>query len=417
MNIIIANNFYCNEGGVEIYISSLGNLLQKFGHNVYFFVTDKRPYINENIQDIQFFPKYTDISSISLKNILSFLLNPFYFYNREAEKKMLNYIKKTKPDIIHLNSISRYLSPSIIKACKLNNIPTVMTIHDGFLACPDAALLMKSEFYCKSMPCIKGNVLHCIKNKCNDKNFFKSLVSAGEFFFRKIHKLYDKIDLFICPSQAIFDLALSAGIKSEKLRLIYNFVDDSVFNIETQKKNGDYFLFVGRLVKVKGLKYLLQAMKNLPDIQLKIIGTGPEESNLKDLAKQLNLYNVEFLGFKEGQELAESYKNCIATIIPSNYLEAFGLTIIESFCYGKPVIGSKIGGISEIIQNDVNGKLFQVGNVAELTMAIKNMYDNQHETKLLGEKAKEDAKKYNSSLYYSKLEDVYKQLLNMEANK
>lgn len=414
MNIIIANNFYCNDGGVETYISSLGNLLKKFGHNVHFFVTDKTPYIDEKVKNSEFFPKYKDISSLSLKDIPSFLLNPYYFYNKEAEKKMINYIKKIKPDIIHLNSISRYLSPSIINACKLNNIPTVMTIHDGFLACPDVALLMKSEFYCKKAPCKNGNILHCIKNKCNDKNLFKSCVSASEFLFRKIHKLYDKIDIFICPSQAIFDLALNAGIKKEKLRLIYNFIDDSILNIEAENTNEDYFLFVGRLVTVKGLNYLLQAMKELPDIKLKIVGTGPEENNLKTLAKQLNLCNVEFLGYKEGKELAENYKNCIATIIPSTYLEAFGLTVIESFAYGKPVIGSNIGGISETIQNDINGKLFEVGNVTELTIAIRDMYDNQSKTEALGEKAKEDVKKYASNLYYSGLERVYKELMDME---
>lgn len=416
MKILMVNNFYSNVGGVETYISSLADLLKKFSHEVYFFAVDKKPYIDEKIEYTHFFPAYKEFASMGLKDLPEFLTNPFYFYNFEAKIKLDKFLKEIKPDIVHLNSISRYLSPSVIASCKKYKIPIVMTLHDGFFACPDVALLIKSETYCKDALCKKGNILPCVINKCNDKSLLKSVVSASEFFFRKIHKLYDKVDVFICPSRAIYDLALSSGIKKEKLNLVPNFIDESYFNIASSEENKGYFLYVGRLEPVKGLNFLLEAMKNLPEINLKIVGTGSEEDNLKELARKLELTNVEFLGFKTGEELEKCYLDSIATIIPSIYLEAFGLTVIESFAYSKPVIGSKIGGIGEIIQNGVNGKLFEVANIEQLTTAIKDMYVNQDETKKMAKSAKGSIHKYNSASYYKQLDTIYKKLTGEKIN-
>lgn len=188
-----------------------------------------------------------------------------------------------------------------------------------------------------------------------------------------------------------------------------NFVDDSKFDIKPVFENKGYFLYVGRLSKEKGCHYLLEAMSKLDDkVELHIVGYGNEEENLKEQAKKLNLKNVHFLGFRTGSELEEEFKNCIATILPCNWFESFGLTIVESFVYGKPAIASKVGGIPELVENNETGIVFEPGNVEELTLAINRLSTNPELAVQMGQKARIKAETlYRQDLYYSKLIEIY----------
>ncbi|OGI26519.1 MAG: hypothetical protein A2287_08885 [Candidatus Melainabacteria bacterium RIFOXYA12_FULL_32_12] len=406
MKIMLVNNFFSKVGGAENSTNRTGQILAQKGHKVFFFATDKKPYFEENYKYAEYFPEYIDFSSLSKSQYPGYIFNPTYFYNFEAENKLNLYLKKVKPDIVHCNCINYYLSPSILRACYKNNIPIVMTLRDAFLSCPDVGLLYKSETYCQKVLCASGNPVQCIYNKCNDKSLIKSLISATEFALRKIHRLYDKVSVFICPSKALLELAVKSGIPREKLVHINNFIDDSYFKAEPEYSNKGYFLYAGRLVKEKGVHYLLEAMRKIPDIELHIVGSGLEENNLKQLAS--NLPNVKFLGFKSGQDLENEYKNCIASIIPSNYFEAFGLSIIESFAYGKPVIGSNIGAIPEIIENDKNGIIFESENPDDLTQAVKKLHSNPDLVDKMGKNGRLKAKSlYTPEAYYSKLIEVY----------
>ncbi|HBH17654.1 MAG TPA: hypothetical protein DDX14_01670, partial [Cyanobacteria bacterium UBA9579] len=208
MKILLINNFFSKVGGAENSTNRTGKILRDKGHEVYFFSTDKKPYFEENYEYAKYFPKYIDFSDLPKSNFLRFIFNPSYFYNFEAEYKLNHYLNDVKPDVVHCNCITYYLSPSVIRACHKNNIPIVMTLRDAFMSCPDVGLIYKSENYCKDTHCATGNPLPCILNKCNDKSLLKSCVSATEFALRKIHRLFDKVSMFICPSNALLELAV-----------------------------------------------------------------------------------------------------------------------------------------------------------------------------------------------------------------
>ncbi|MFH0701999.1 MAG: glycosyltransferase family 4 protein [bacterium] len=406
MKILILHNLFCYFGGAENSIYKEANLLRKNGHEIFFFSTNKQPFFEKDYKYAEYFPEYIDYKFLSKIQALKNIFKPFY--NFEAEHKLDLFLKKIKPDIVHAQNIYYYLTPSVLKACYKNNIPIVMTLCDSRLLCPSGTLRIKDEYYCKNTLCVSGNPLFCLLNKCKEKNLKQSLMVTAEYLLRKIHKLYDGISVFICISEAVFELALKAGIKKEKLVLINNFIDDSLLEVQPEYGNKGYFLFTGRLSKEKGVHYLLEAMSRLPKIKLHIVGNGPEEENLKKQAKKLNLSNIKFLGFKSGKELEQEYKNCIATILPCNWFEAFGLTIIESFTYGKPVIASNIGAIPEIIENHKNGITFEPGNVDKLANAIEKFYLNNDLAVEMGKNGRIKAEiKYNSEAHYSKLMKIY----------
>ena len=398
-------------GGAESYIASLSKLLKENGHEVFFFSTDYKPFLEENYEYTDFFPKYTRHSDLHPSQYPKYLLK--IFYNYETERKLNELLKKIKPDIVHASSVFHHLTASFINPCYKNKIPIIMSMHGCEVLCPAKTLIFKGSHICKGEFCIKGNPLPCIVNKCEKQKLLNSFVVTVEFLLAGLTGLRKKTACFICPGQAMFDLALRAGIKRDKLAIINNFLDEKYFAIEPEYGNKGYFLYAGRLSKEKGIEYLLEAMSRLPETKLHIAGRGPYEKSLKELALKLNLNNVEFLGFKTGMELENEYKYCIAGILPSNCFETFGLTIAEAFAYGKPSIASNIGGIPEVIDNNINGILFEPGDVDALTDAIKTLNENPDLAVKFGKNGRSKAENtYNQQIHYQKLIQLYTSVLN-----
>ncbi len=406
MKILHINNFFTKEGGAEKVMYETALLFKEKGHEIFFFATDKQPYFEKNYEYAVFFPKFIDYSAISKIQRIKHLFRPFY--NFEAEKKLDKYIKKIKPDIVHCHNIYYHLTPSVLNICKKHKIPTVMTIHDIRLMCPACTLLFKADNYCEKELCIGGNPMHCVINCCKDKNLIASYVVAFENCFKTIHKLYDNISCFICTTNPVLELAERAGIKKQKLALIPLFLNNKYFEISSDFSNKGYLLYCGRIIKDKGLDFLLQTMAKLPDIKLHIVGTGDEKTNLEKLKQDLNLDNVEFFNYLSGKELEEQYKNCLATIMPSKLFETFGLSSLESFAYGKPVIANKRGGISDIV-NEKNGIFYEYGNTKSLLNAIKMLHKTPELAVKMGANGRFFAETiFNSKQYYNNLINLYK---------
>lgn len=393
MKILLVNNtFGFFGGGSEKATIETGKILHNKGHKVFYFASDRKPFLEENYEFGTFFPKNS-------KKI---------FYNLEAKSKLDLLLKRIKPDIVHMNCFQHNLTSSVLHTCRDNNVPVVHTFHDSIFACP-AGTLTKKGILCREKDCIKGNPIPCIKNRCFNGSLLKSAISAAEFFFRRNLGFYYIPDYVICPSRYILNLALESGIKREKLVLINNFVNcaEDIGNFR-----GDYFLYAGRIVKEKGLFHLIQAFKDLPHIKLRIAGKGPVEKSFKNYIKRKKIKNIEFIGLKIGQELENEFKNCFATILPSVCSEVFGLSILESFSYGKPVIASRIGGIPEVISNNKDGIMVEPGSAEEIKNAVLKLWESPDLAKEMGKNARLKHKTlYSPEVYYEKLIDVYERAI------
>lgn len=410
MKILHINNFFSKYGGTEKVMYETALLFRENGHEIFFFATDKQPYLEPDYKYAEYFPKYIDYSNLSKLQKIEYIFRPFY--NFESEKKLEKYIQKIMPDIIHCHNIYYHLTPSVLKICKKYNIPTVMTIHDIRLMCPACTLLIKNEYYCDKELCIKGNPIYCILNKCKDKNLTASFVVAFEHYFKNIHKLYDNVSCFICTTEPVHVLAKKSGIPAKKISLIPLFLNNEYFKIPVIFSDKNYLLYSGRIIKEKGLDFLLKVMAQLPDIKLHLVGTGDEKCYLERLKTELNLNNVEFFGFLSGNELEEQYKHCIATIMPSKLFETFGLSALESFAYSKPVIANNRGGISDIV-NEKNGIFYEYGNTESLLNSINTICKSSEIAVKMGKAGRFDAETlYNSAQYYNKLLNLYEKAVS-----
>ena len=410
MKILIENELFKMQGGTETISIHTYEMLKNNGHQAYFFATKSDTYYDENYEYVKYFPR-------NVYSVKEYLKNPLaYYYNFEAAKNLELMLKDIKPDLVHLNLL---ISPSIIDVCNKLKIPQVMTVHVSAPFCPAATFLKKNQEMCNDFQCKNGNYLYCVLNKCKgnlESSIRKAILS--EVYIKR--NSYQKINKFICPSNALKEIIskTNIGINPNNVRVINNFLSNEELNIKPNFQNKGYFLYIGRLVKEKGVHYLLQAMNKLSkEIELHIIGAGTEEAFLRKYAEANNLNNVKFLGFKNREEIKEEYQNCIATVLPCNWFENFPTTNMESFIHGKPVIASNIGGIPEQVEHNVTGLLFEPANVEQLKNCILNYWNNLDIVIEHGKNAyKKATSLYTEERYYNELMQVYEDVIYGENN-
>jgi glycosyltransferase involved in cell wall biosynthesis len=359
MRILQINNCHHIRGGADAVYFNTAELLQKNGQEVFYFSMKDEKMLSYEYAD--HFPKainYRDISLISkIKSSKTF------FYNKEAYHKLNAYIKFIKPDIAHIHLFMGGLSVSILDALKVNNIPIVHTIHDYRLICPAYTFLDKNNHICEQ--CIDKFYLRCAYKRCSLENnsVHSAMLSIDSYYRTYMKNPTNYIDKYIFVSDFSKNIHIKFDPKFEiKAHRIYNFHSNIKDSFNSVK--GDYLFYYGRLSREKGINLLVEVAKELK-IKLKIAGTGTLFDELNNNTDE----NIELLGFKTGNELWSLIQNSLFVVVPSEWYENNPLTIVESFSYGKPVIGSQIGGITELLQ-DGRGVLFEPKNKVSLTTAI-----------------------------------------------
>lgn len=398
MNILQIDKYFYLKGGAETVFFNTIDLLKENGHHVVpFCLKSKKNRESEYSKYFVDFPELSESSTFTkIKNISNF------FYNTDSVKKLETLIQNEKPDIVHIHLLFNGISVSILPLLKKHNIPIVMTVHDYRLICPAYTFRNGKEEICES--CLKNKrYIQCFTNKCSKGNLTNSLLLSLDSYFRDtFYNPLDYIDKFIFVSKFSQSKHIEANIKyKEKSVHLYNFTSDRRTNIE-EKKN--YLLYIGRISEEKGIQTLIKAQQLVPNVDIKIVGTGPL---LNDLKK--NYPNVSFLGFKEGKVLEQLIKEAKFTIVPSEWYENNPLSVIESMMSGTPVIGSNIAGIPELIKDKHDGFLFQTRNFNNLAEVIKEAISlSKEDYKKMSDSAYKFAiENFSKEAHYKRLKEIY----------
>ena len=413
MKILQINKFFYLKGGSERYFFNLCELLQEKGHQVIHFSSKHK----KNLPSIYSSYFISEIDYRKTKGILEKIKNAMHiFSNPEANLKLEKLIIDTKPDIAHLHNIYHQISFSILPLLKKYKIPIVMTLHDWKLICPNYRLYTKGKI-CEK--CNRKKYYNAFLNKCVLDSYLISGICCLEAYFNYLKNIYKHIDLFIAPSKFLKAKFVQFGFPEQKIVYLPNFVPPDITHISEEplqdlhNKNNPYILYFGRLSKEKGLFTLLNAMKFLPEITLKISGTGEEEGELKKFTKRNSLDNVQFLGYNRDNSLKRIIRQSMFVVIPSEWYENFPVSVLEAFSLKKPVIASNIGGLPELVKNNKTGLLFEPGNYIDLKCKIEDLFNNSKKIKEMGENAKKlIEEKYNSELHYRKIIKIYASLIH-----
>lgn len=385
MKILLIHNSYQQKGGEDSVFENEYKLLKE-KNNV-----EKLLFNNDNIKS-SFNKLKVGFNSIA---------------NSNSAKILEEKIKEFNPDIIHVHNFFPIASPSIFYVAQNMNIPIVMTLHNYRLICPNA-LLFKNNEVCEK--CInKSFAIDGVLNGCYRESKVQTFSLAFMSYIHKKRKTWNnKVNKYIALTKFAKNKILNSSLNLNENQIIVkpNFVEDNGFDYHKE----DYFLFVGRLSIEKGIELLLKSFEK-NDKKLLIIGGGPLEAMVKESVQKNT--NIKYLGFQNKDFIIEKLKKAKALIFTSIWYEGMPMTILESFSTGTPVIAPNIGGPNEIVQDHINGLIYEANNLSSLSNKIDILaYDNKMHKQLCLGARKSYEQRYSLDKNYELLMNIYKEVID-----
>lgn len=361
-NLLSLNSYHYRRGGSDVVYFEHEEMFRKLGWNTaHMSMHHPKNEISEwsryFVDEIEFGRDYSVLEKLSMAGKV--------VYSFEARRKLGDLLDRFPASVAHVHCIYHHLSPSVLPLLRERDIPVVLTAHDLKIACPAYKMLNKSGV-CEK--CRGGNIAHLIANRCIRNSLAVSALVAIETAVSKSLGLYrDNLSRVVAPSLFYKNKLEEWGWPANRIRYIPNYVRSCAY--VPNFTPGDYFLFFGRLAPEKGIGTLIRAAI-ASGVRLKVAGTGPLEDELKSLAQG---NDIEFLGFRSGEDLWSLVRGSKAVVLPSEWYENSPMSILESYAHGKPVIGARIGGIPEMIQEGCTGWVFESGGVEQLSDILSDV--------------------------------------------
>lgn len=316
---------------------------------------------------------------------------------------MQRLLAAEQPQIAHLHIYYGQLTSSILSPLKRQGVPVVQTLHDYKLVCP-TSIMFDHGRVCEA--CQGSKFWQATAKRCNRGSLARSALSTLETYTSHLMGAVRKVDHFLAVSHFLREKVVSLGVPANKVTTVHNFIDATQY--VPSSALGTYVLYFGRLERIKGIFTLLDAMANLRQIKLLIVGDGNDKLELARVVADERLTNVQFLGFKRGEELHDLIRGSICTVSPSVCYESFGLTLIESFALGRPVICSRMGGMPEIVKDGVDGFIIPPGDAAALGDRIAWMADHLEAAVAMGAMGRRKVEQdFSPAVHYDRVMSIY----------
>ena len=353
MKVLLVHGAYQQFGGEDSVVRAEKELLERHGDEVFL-------YSRHN----------DEIKQFTVVQKAAFF--PQTVYSRKTTHEIKDVVRSFKPDVAFVHNVYPLISPSVYHELHALRLPAVQVLHNFRPYCPNGFFYTQGRI-CEA--CKGGNYLNAIRNRCYKDSYLLSGLYAFTLGANRLAGMVNKIAAFICLTEFFKIKVREAGVPESKLFVRPNFVCAPSLSAG-RNGTGAYAMYMGRLSPEKGCWTLIHAFERLPNVPLKILGTGPLERELQDYVRQKALTNIEFLGFKTGDEKWELLRNSRCLIMPSEWYENFPVAVLEAYMAAKPVIASRMGGLPYIVEDGHSGLLFAAGKVDELVCKIECLMNN-----------------------------------------
>ncbi|MGL4724406.1 MAG: glycosyltransferase family 4 protein [Scandinavium sp.] len=398
MKILYVNKFFFIKGGAETVLFQERDAMAQAGHQIIDF-SMQHPE-NAPSEWSEFFVHNVDYhGSHSLWDKVQ--AGKDFIYNSRAVEKFNALLLAEKPDVVHFHNIYHQLTPALIGVAKRFGCKTVLTAHDYKIVCPSYTMLREGKV-CEL--CLTGSVFNAYKHRCQEGERGKSLLLSLEAFWQKIARNYQMLDVIVAPSEFMRQTLLRK-LPESRIEVIVNGIDTASTPGDTP---GDYFLYIGRLSREKGVATLAEAHQKMQEsLPLKIAGDGLLFDDLR-----ARYPKPEFLGYQQqGEGLNALIRNARAVIVPSEYYENCSMSVLEAMAFGRPVVGGNIGGIPEQIRDGQDGRLFTPGDAGALATILDQLVRDPEQAREMGQSARlRLEQKYSLSQHMQALQALYLQL-------
>lgn len=331
-------------------------------------------------------------------------------WSGEVAKALRGLLAEWKPDVAHLQNIHAYLTPSILPELKRAGVPVVQTLHDYKWLCPDSAMLRGGRL-CGA--CGGKAFWHCAAGRCKKGSLAASALAMLEGYVHRWKRAASMVDAWIAPSAFVKETFGACGLDGGKIRVVRNpYVPGGRDAMEA--RDGGYGLFVGALSDIKGAWVALEALKDVPGHEFHVVGGGSAEEEAKLGARAAALgvaERVRFLGPLRGEALWREQTGARYGVVPSLCPETLGYVAMEMLAVGKPVIGSDIGGIPELVKDGGTGLLFPPGDAGALAERMRRLAGDAKLAARLGAEGKAlVARDCSAEGHYAKVLETYREV-------
>ncbi len=391
MKICLINNLYHPDkrGGAEEMVYLLVNELKKQKHDI-FVICSSSEYKKTTQEKIEKttvyrigYEKYFPFSKINEQSVLKrFLWRIHQFKNKYSSSMIYQLLDKEKPDLIlshNVLALGYNTIQTINKYATINKKKHITTIHDVQLIYPSGIL------------------------KSGD-NYSKTLLKLYIFFTKK---MYSSCKFVVFPSNALLKFYNKYKFfRKSSLHIIANPVELESHNNKKTSSEKLRFLYLGQLEEHKGIMELIKTFRQIDaeKFHLTIAGRGSLSQKIQDMIYIVN--NIDFVGeFDKEKRINLLQKNDIV-VVPSTCFENSPMTIYEAFLSGTPVLASNIGGIPELIEDNVTGWLFNSGNINNLKSKILEIYENKEGIEELQKNCSTFVKQFDIKNYIKKITNL-----------
>lgn len=369
MRVLLVNDYGTPTGGAENMCLMLRDELRRRGHEARFFASTARPL------DVDVLADDTCLGTTSRFRTLLQSANPW------AAQRLRAVIQDFRPDVVHVRIFLTQLSPLILPV--LRNVPSVLHIADYRPICPVSSKQRPDGSACHTPP---GAV--CLRAGCLPLRDWLPLQGQMALWDR----WRDAFDLVVANSDWVRRRLRAEGL--DVGRRIWNGVP--VRPARPPLADPPTVAFAGRLVPNKGVDVLLRAVarvaERVPDVRLLVAGDGPERDRLRAQAAALGVAaRVEWLGHLSRERVEERFASAWAQAAPSNWEEPFGLVAAEGMMRGSAVVASRIGGLSEIVDEGRTGLLVPPGDADALANALLDILSDRERAEAMGRLGRERA--------------------------
>jgi glycosyltransferase involved in cell wall biosynthesis len=400
--LLSINNYYYRRGGAEVVFLEHNRLLAELGWRVVPF--SMRHPKNLASEWDRFFVEEVELgNAYSARDKVRKAGKALYSF--EARRNVSALLRETRPDVCHAHNIYYHLSPAVLGPIAASQIPIVMTLHDLKLACP-ARLMLSHGQVCERC---RGGLYNVLLHRCMKGSLALSLLAMVESYLHVVLKSYvNHVDKFVAPSRFLIRKLAEWGFDEQKFTHIPNFVDSRQF--VPAPGAGNRFVYLGRLSPEKGLTTLVSAAAEA-GAKLTLVGTGEEEARLRAMAAASRA-DIAFTGQLTGRELHDVVSSARAVVLPSECYENAPLAVLEAYALGKPVIGSSLGGIPELVHSGETGQVFEAGSVQGLAAALRAVIESSDSTvEAMGRAGRELVEReYSPQRYTERMARVYADL-------
>jgi glycosyltransferase involved in cell wall biosynthesis len=410
---LINSKFGAGEtGGAEGVVYTLAYGLKKAGHKVFVITLAKseESYQKEdgievyrikpwNIFSFYRLGEYGSPNSTGVGGLTRMIWHGIDMFNTSANRKVKKILEKEKPDVVNTHNLKglSYLIPDLLRVMKL---PHIHTLHDLQLAYPSGLL-------------IKGEEPRRVNT-----------IFLRKLYEKTCRKLFGSPSLVISPSKFLLDFYSQRGFFWDSESVV---MPNPVPQVPRKGKNKETkgrtapkknirLLFVGNLTMHKGVYFLIEVFKKAlikyPHLNLELLLAGSGDEFVKIAGLTHGIKQIIFLGNIASDNIYDIYKSAHITVVPSLTYENAPLVVSESLQSGTPVLASNIGGLGEMIREDYNGWLFEVGNQKSFSKKLhyiltkKNIFLSEH----LAQNVRKSVRSNSTKAYVAKFERLVKQL-------